>query len=189
CWARLLARVRRVGPLTQNTDEDRVQFLAGRAGWLIDNSAVIVDIQDALGKELLRVDPWPVYAATGRTLPGFVWAEAGFLTAAARDEEQQAALAFLDHLTGIEAQTILLDAPGTSWLTARLDLAIQDPWKSELLGALRAGVARPIVAGVPGEVEILERMIRAVAQQGTNPALAWQTALESLRLLASPTAP
>lgn len=189
CWARLLARVRRVGLLTQNTDEDRVQFLAGRAGWLIDNSTVIVDIQEALGKELIRVDPWPLYAATGRTLPGFVWAKAGFLAAAARDEEQQAALAFLDHLTGNEAQTILLDAPGTSWLTARLDLTIQDPWKAELLGALRAGVARPMVAGVPGEVEILERAVRAVAQQGTNPALAWQTALESLRLLASPTAP
>ena len=189
CWARLLARVRRVGLLTQNTDEDRIQFLAGRAGWLIDNSAAIVDIQDTLGKELIRVDPWPVYAATGRTLPGFVWTEAGFLAASNRDEEQQAALAFLDYLTGIEAQTILLDAPGTSWLTVRLDLAIQDPWKADLLGALRAGVARPMVAGMPVEVEILERAVRAVVLQGTNPALAWQSALESLRQLVAPTAP
>lgn len=189
CWTRLLARVRRVGLLTQNTQDDRTQFLAGRAGWLIDDSASIVDIQEAVGKEWIRVDPSPVYAATGRTLPGFVWTEAAFLAAAARGEEQEAALAFLGYLSGIEAQTILLDAPGTTWLTVRLDLTIQDPWKAELFGALQAGVARPMVAGTPGEVEILERTARAAALQGTNPALAWQTALESLRLLASPAAP
>lgn len=189
CWTRLLARVRRVGLITQNTDEDRVQFLAGRAGWLIDDSTAIVEIQEALGKEFVRVDPSPVYAATGRTLPGFVWARAAFLSTTAGDGEQMAALAFLDHLAGIEAQSLLLNAPGTTWLTARLDLPIQDPWKSEILGALRAGVALPVVAGIPGEVEVLERAARAAAVQGTNPALAWQTALENLRQLAFPTAP
>ncbi|MGH2625248.1 MAG: hypothetical protein ACRDHY_01185 [Anaerolineales bacterium] len=189
CWLRLLARVRRVGLLTQNTDEDRAQFLAGRAGWLIDDSSAIVEIQQAVGRELVRVDPWPLYAATGRTLPGFVWAEAAFLSAAAQDEEREAALAFLEHLPGVAAQSILLEAPGTTWLTVRMDLTIQDPWKAGILGALRAGVARPVLAGIPGEVEILERAARAAALQGTNPALAWQSALESLRLLASPAAP
>jgi NADPH:quinone reductase-like Zn-dependent oxidoreductase len=88
-----------------------------------------------------------------------------------------------------ESQQALLNAPGTHWRTVRTDMDAVDPWKDQLLQALRSGVLRPVVPGVPPEMELLERAARAVALQGTDPDLAWQTAVDSYRLLLTPTAP
>jgi hypothetical protein len=99
------------------------------------------------------------------------------------------AIAFLNSLIQPESQQALLDAPGTRWRTVLTDLEPIDPWKAQLLDALRSGVLRPVMSALPPVAEILERAARAVAVQGTEPELAWQTALDSYRLLLTPTAP
>jgi ABC-type glycerol-3-phosphate transport system substrate-binding protein len=189
CWIRLVSVIARAGEIAADAQGDRKVFLEGRAGWLIDDTEADAEILSALGAEFVRVDPWPVYGLSGLAIPGFVWTEAAFLVSGSDAAQRSMAIAFLNSLIQPESQQALLDAPGTRWRTVLTDLEPIDPWKAQLLDALRSGVLRPVMSALPPVAEILERAARAVAVQGTEPELAWQTALDSYRLLLTPTAP
>lgn len=189
CWIRLVSVIARAGEIASDAQGDRQVFLEGRAGWLIDDTEADAEILSALGADFVRVDPWPVYGLSGLILPGFVWTEAAFLVSGSDPAQRTMAVAFLHSLIQPESQRALLDAPGTRWRTVRTDLEPIDPWKAQLLEALRSGVLHPVMSAIPPEAEILERAARAVAVQGTQPDVAWQTALDSYRLLLTPTAP
>ncbi|MEX0787256.1 MAG: extracellular solute-binding protein [Anaerolineales bacterium] len=189
CWIRLVSLIAGAGTITSDAQGDRQVFLDGRAGWLIDDTQNDAEILSALGPDFVRVDPWPVYGLSGLTIPGFVWTEAAFLVSDSDPAQLTMAAAFLDSLIQPDSQEALLNTPGTRWRTVRTDLGAIDPWKDQLLEVLRSGVLRPVLSGIPPEAEILERAARAVAVQRTEPELAWQTALDSYRLLITPTAP
>jgi len=189
CWIRLVGVIAQAGEIASDAQGDRRAFVEGRAGWLIDDTEASGEVLSALGPDFVRVDPWPVYGLSGLAIPGFVWTESAFLVSGSNPEQLTMAVAFLDSLIQSDSQEALLNAPGTHWRTVRTDVDAIDPWKDQLLQALRSGVLRPVVSGVPPEMEILERAARAVAVQGTDPDLAWRTALDSYGLLLTPTAP
>lgn len=106
CWLALLATF----PGEYYSDADLEAFKAGEVPMIIDGTWSLAGIVDSLGEDVVAIDPWPTLA--GGRLAGVVRTEVMYLGGLASPDETAAALVFVEHVIGDEAQLILSDPAG-----------------------------------------------------------------------------
>ncbi len=181
CWLDLLRTLALAGPVAYNSDEDFDRFAEGEAAWLIDGTWQRHRLLDSLSEAALAIDPWPVYAFTGRPLAGFVWTENAYLVEGLGPEDREANWEFVRFLVSLQAQQALADPQGAAHLPVTAGVLTSDPLMSQAMVALESGVPHPIRPEVALYGLPMERSIYAVLRQGADLNLAQLRALNRIR--------
>lgn len=177
CWLELLQLMSAAGPVTIGGQEDLLLFEQSQSGWYIGSTEEVERLNQSLGENALSIDRWPLYAGTGRRLSGFVWTENAYLHSDVGETDLPANLEFLLFLISPEAQLTLAGSHGGKFHSVRPSVQPEDPQLVQIKAALELGVPLPIWAGTISYHEALERAIRAVSIQGTDPPSAYERAL------------
>ncbi len=173
-WIRLLLRFTEAGDTTFDTAEDLKQFKAGRACVILEGTGQRQDLAEAIGPEHLAIDPWVT------PLSGFVQSENLYLSARAQGDERKAAVAFIKFFLSPEAQALLADPNHAAHLPAARGVALPDPLTQAAAVALEGGVPFPILPEIEAYEEPLSEALRAVFEQGADPAEALQQAYDAI---------
>jgi maltose-binding protein MalE len=181
CWLGLLTEFSRAGPVTFNSDQDLELFESGQVAWLMETTARADRLRQAIGESNLVVDPWPVYAATGDRMAGFVWTENAYLSAALDPKDLEVAWAFARFVVSPQAQRILSETLGIGHVPVLQSLEVDQPRLSQARAILSRGVPMPRTQDLTPIAEALEWAARVVAVQGGDPAVALEGALGLLR--------
>ncbi|TFH34768.1 MAG: extracellular solute-binding protein, partial [Anaerolineales bacterium] len=183
CWLELLSQIATLGRVVFNSEEDIELFKSGQAAWLIASSELRGELTEALGVTNLKIDPWPIYDATGFPLRGFTWSENAYLVAGSTELDLEASWGFLQFLFGPEGQEILSDPDGAAHIPSLSTVDPPDSLIREATSMLMAGVSLPL----HGELVLAEgpllAAIQAVTLQGADPAFALRMAHERFDLL------
>jgi ABC-type glycerol-3-phosphate transport system substrate-binding protein len=180
CWLELLQFMSASGPVTMDSDEDLLLFESSESGWYLGSTEELESLNQILGENVVSIDPWPHYARTGRRLSGFVWTENAYIHAGVDEIDLAANLEFLLFLISPEAQLTLAGIHGGRFNSVRPSVRPEDPQLEQIKATLELGVPLPIWAGPDPYHEALERAIRAVGIQGTDPNTAYERALLDL---------
>lgn len=180
CWLGLMEELGRAGRIVFRSDEDLNLFQAGSAGWLMETSDKARALQEALGASSLKVDAWPRYAPTDRTMTGFVWTENAYIIEGASVEDAEAGWAFLRFLVSSDAQEILSDPKEARHLPVLTSLDPADPLMNMMASFVRVGVPLPLRTDLARFYGPLEGAIEDVARQGIAPERAIEIAVEKL---------
>jgi ABC-type glycerol-3-phosphate transport system substrate-binding protein len=181
CWLTLLTRLRGFGPLVFNMDKDVASFSMGHSPWLIESTQLQPELAKAVGAKGLAIDPWPIYEPTGQRLRGFVWTENAYFVRSLPAEDLEASWAFVISLLSPEAQSRFADALGSRHLPVLRSVTPPDATLARIQEVLDQGVAEPLVPDLSLYAVPLERAILAVTGQGTDPAVAYQRALDTIQ--------
>ena len=185
CWLELLSEIADLGQVVFESEDDLQRFKIGQAAWLIGSSELRAELIEAIGVTNLKVDPWPLYDATGFPLRGFTWSENAYLAAGSAETDLEASWAFLQFLFGQEGQEILSDPGGAAHIPSISASEPPDTLMLEVSSMLRAGVPMPLRNELVLVREPLLAAIQAAVLQGSDPAFALRMAEERLDLLSS----
>ncbi len=186
CWLTLLQQLAGAGPGVVDTEEDRLAFQEGRSAWLVESTLARRDLLAVLPKGNLRVDPWPVYQATGKPLRGFLWTENAYLPLTASGPDLEATWSFLQFLLDPGNQQFLSDPLGAGRVPVVAGVEPLDPLAREIQAALAGGEPRPFALEGEQDLRPLVSAVRLAALQGGDPRLAMELALLQL-IPATPT--
>ncbi|MFP3852913.1 MAG: extracellular solute-binding protein [Anaerolineales bacterium] len=187
CWLRLLDRLGKAGPAVFDSDEDLELFLQGETMWLMESTSRMVQLQQALGEELLAVDSWPLYEPTGEPLEGAVWTENAYFPTWSSDQDFEAAWSFATFMLAPENQRFLSQARGVKHLPALTSVDLQEDAMQQAMRVLNAGVPLTSVLEDDRIRRELSTAIRLVVADGGDPELALGLALEEIRRARIPT--
>ena len=180
CWLELLRDLSPAGPVVFNSDEDRILFEGGTAGWMIESTEHFDELSEALGEAALSIDPWPVYEATGGPLAGYVWTENAYFSSEQSPDDFEAAWEFIEFLLSEDSQLALSNPNGAAHIPVHISAPPLPGHVGQMHAALLDGTALPMQEPRPEFVEVLERAARAVSVLGTPVELALQRAITEL---------
>lgn len=187
CWLRLLDRLGRAGPVTFDSAEDLNLFQAGETLWLLDSTSQMIPLQQVLGEDVLTIDPWPLYEATGESLLGSVWTENAYFFSQSSDQDFEAAWSFASYLLAPDNQLSMAQARGVGHLPALADVELDDPLLMQASRALDTGIPQANLAVDEQVRRELFTAVRLVVADGGDPELALGLALEEIRQARIPT--
>lgn len=185
CWLEVLSELADLGQVVFESEDDLQRFKTGQAAWLIGSSELRADLIESIGVTNLKVDPWPLYDATGFPLRGFTWSENAYLVAGSIESDLEASWNFLQFLFGKDGQGILSDPGGAAHIPSTSASDPTDTLMLETSSMLRAGVPLPIGDELVQVQEPLLAAIQAAVVQGSDPAFALRMAEERFELLSS----
>ena len=185
CWLELLSQIADLGRVVFDSEDDLELFKIGQAAWLIGSTELRAELTEAIGVTNLKVDPWPLYDATGFPLRGFTWSENAYLVAGSTESDLEASWTFLQFLFGHQGQQILSDPAGAAHIPSTSALDPPDSLMLEASSMLRAGVPLPLRDELTLAQEPLMAAIQSAVLQGSDPAFALKMAEERLDLLRS----
>lgn len=174
-WLELLRSFDQAGPTDFNSDRDLGLFKEGRIGLIIDGSWNRNELEKAIGKENLAIDPWP--EVTGGKLSGFVQADNLYLNASLRGDERYGALLFMGFMMAREVQSILARA---GHIPSVMDVNVDDPLLKQAMDAFEGGAPYPIDPGLPAYIDPLEAAMRSVFEEHADPKAALQKAYDEI---------
>jgi maltose-binding protein MalE len=169
CWLNILQQFRQAGPVTLNTDEDLLKFEAGQAAWLVDGSWNSSRIVEALGKDNVSIDPWPVYSPTGNVLYGYARSRDIFFSTTAEEQDFDAAWILARYLLTPEVQEDFASATSGQNVPVLKSLPTTERWLQELMVAIAMDVPLPRFPEFNIFVEHLETAAVDVARREYNP--------------------
>jgi ABC-type glycerol-3-phosphate transport system substrate-binding protein len=173
-WLKLLLEFNRLGPVSFNGNNDVDLFKAGKVGLIVDGSWNLPALADAIGAEMITVDPWPVSA--GGSLSGYVQTDALFLNANIRGDEQLAALRFMGYLLDKEVQGLLSEG---GFIPSVVDAQPQNELIRDAMLAFRGGTPYPVVPTVEylrPYWDALNAAIQSVIERDVDPTEALKIA-------------
>jgi ABC-type glycerol-3-phosphate transport system substrate-binding protein len=185
CWLELLAQVAGLGPVEFGGDEALQRFKAGQAAWLIASSELRDELIRSIGVTNLKVDPWPLYDATGLPLRGFTWSENAYLAAGSTELDLESSWGFLQFLFSPEGQEILSNPSAAAHIPSTNAFEPNDALMLEASSMLRSGVPLPIQEELVLVEEPLLAAIQTVVLQGSDPTFALKMAEQRYELLSS----
>lgn len=192
-WVNLLINFELVGPTTYLSERDQELFQGGSIGIIIDGTWNMELHAEAIGKENLMIDPWPVYG--DGSLSGYVQAEDLFLNSQLGANNLDVTLEFMQYFSSTDAQTILA---GAGMIPAVTDLQlvgdINQRHTTQAMIALAGGSAYPALPEMTVYLAPMDVALRSVFDLGVAPEIALQTAedtiiieLENFRAARTPT--
>ncbi|MEA3439565.1 MAG: extracellular solute-binding protein [Chloroflexota bacterium] len=174
-WINLLIDFELVGPTTYLSERDQELFQAGSIGIIIDGTWNTELHAEAIGKENLVIDPWPVYG--DGSLSGYVRAEDQFLNSQLSANNLDITLEFMQYFSSPDAQTILA-AAGMIPAVTDLQLVgdINQRHTTQAIIALAGGSAYPALPEMTVYLAPMDVALRSVFDLGVAPEIALQTA-------------
>ena len=106
-WFELLEAYDEAGAVTFNTNYDLEKFKQARVGTIIDGSWNISMLAQAIGAEMLAIDPWPIYGSGH--MSGWVETDSVFLNSNTTGNNRFAALSFMGYLLDPNVQMHLAE--------------------------------------------------------------------------------
>jgi maltose-binding protein MalE len=158
-WLNLLVSFRDAGPVDFYTNRDLDYFSTGRAGFIIDSTANLRMLSQALGDKLV-IDPWPTYK--NGHLSGFIRTENVYLNGNLNPDQRYNPLLFMGFLLSPEVQQVLTRADRIPVVPAA---QIDDPLLRQAVEAFKKATAYPIHPGTAVYWEPLETALFSVFTQ------------------------
>jgi arabinogalactan oligomer / maltooligosaccharide transport system substrate-binding protein len=177
-WMDLLAAYEDADPnATLNDQAEAIEaFAAGKVGFLIGDSELIPQLQDAIGAENLAVDPWPTYGDGG--LLGFVETNAVYMNWHATYFRRTISWEFMSYLVGERAQTLFAT---NRHIPTRVGIETEDPLLQEAAAIVADGAPLPVSPEISLYVEELNGAIAGVFEEGQDPQAALDDAAAAIR--------
>ena len=169
-WMQMLIEFNEMGADTWYSDNDLAKFKAGETGWIIDGTWSFNEAQTALGDDLV-IDLWP------EGMSGYVMTDMVYLNPNNSTMESKYSKQFIQYLIGKDAQTAssLFDP---NFIPVNMTVEPTNPYIKAMMDALSGGVswiAKPEMDEYWGPIETA---IRSVLEDGTDPLVALQLALD-----------
>jgi arabinogalactan oligomer/maltooligosaccharide transport system substrate-binding protein len=172
-WLNLLNSFKDAGPVEWYTDNDVNLFKAGQVGVIIDGTWNLSGIVEVLDEEIVSIDPWP----TG--MSGYVQNDNLYLNANAEGDDKAATWAFMQYLESPDAQKMIAEN-NTGFIPNVAGVEVPDRLRQEAVIAFEGGVAFPVIPEMGAYWGPMETAIRSVVDEGTDPAVTLQTALDAI---------
>lgn len=190
CWLGLMQRLGQAGRPVFNTDDDLSRFESGQSAWLIESTARMEELAQAIGEANLAIDAWPLDADTGQHLTGYVWTENAYLTSTARGADLEASWAFMAYLLAPETQASMDEIDAGRRVPSVVGVPLADPVLAQARTVLEGNLPRPYAEDLNRLTGPLDTALRlVVGQSGKIPLVTMATLQEIQKLnLATPTA-
>lgn len=181
-WLAMLDRFGQGGPLSYYGDDDLERFAAGQVGWIIDGTWNRQRLADALGKDVLKIDPWPMYG-NGR-MGGFLEVETLYLNPQIDRARSEAAWALMAFLASPEAQQVLHD---NGHIPVSIEIGITDPLVQQAMVAFGDNTLLPNLPALEQYWGPLDEAIQSATEPGVElrPGYSEALALAARRIRAA----
>lgn len=136
-WLEMITRFEEAGPVDINAEDDISLFLQGRVGVIIDVLANSPSLVEAIGPEMLAIDPWP------DKMSGFVQSEGIYLNGNLDAQTLECSWSFMEFLLSEEAQMIFSDPTLAGFIPSILGLELEDPLQAQASAAFAGGTTYP----------------------------------------------
>lgn len=174
-WIKLLQTFAQAGPPDYYTDNDMDLFKQGRVGFVVGATWDRSALAEALGEDLLDIDPWPTHDQGA--LMGFIQTDNLFLNTRTPETNVELAWLFMEHLLSAPSQARM----GETGLLPVVDVSLDDRLAGQALTALAGGVAYPIDPKFQAYLLPLDQALRSVFESGVPADQALLTAEEAVR--------
>jgi maltose-binding protein MalE len=169
-WMQMLIEFKELGAAPWYSDNDLKRFKRGKAGWIIDGTWSFNEAHSALGDDL-AIDLWP------QGMSGYVMADMIYLNPNTSTMERLISKEFIQYLVGYEAQTAssLFDP---DFIPVNMAVEPTNRYIKDMMTALSGGeswIAKPEMDEYWGP---METAIRSVLEDGSDPLVALQLALD-----------
>ncbi len=179
-WMQMLIEFNELGADPWYSDDDLLKFKAGKAGWIIDGTWNFNEAYSALGDDL-AIDVWP------EGMSGYVMTDMIYLNPNSSTFESKISKEFIQYLIGNDAQTAssLFDP---DFIPANMTVEPTNVYIKDMMTALSGGdswIAKPEMDEYWGP---METAIRSVLEDGSDPLIALQLALDIIAQTLEPQA-
>lgn len=174
-WINLLKRFEEAGPPNYYTDEDLQRFKEGNVGWIIDGTWNMQELAEAIGAKNLAIDPWPRYE--DGHLSGYVRAQNLYMNAGVKEDNLLATEKFIEHFLSPASQAFLAEA---GYIPSVKTVPLEDTLIEQAMLALADGTAYPVVPEMAYYSLNMDICLRAIFEEGADPAEALQSAAEAI---------
>lgn len=160
-WLNLLQSLQKLGPVAYNTDEDLKTFSSGNTGIIFDGTWNLNQLEEAVGKDNLAVDPWPMYS--GGHMAGFLQVENLYLNPNLSEEDRKTAWALMEFLLSNRSQ-FLLERAGI--IPAVIGIKPTDSLHGRVMEALQGDFPLPIRPEMQAYWDPMNRLVATYLNKG-----------------------
>jgi len=187
-WINLLRRLELAGPLGAMKDRDLELFKERKTGLIIDGTWNRQALADAVGPANIAIDPWPMHE--NGALAGYVQSENIYLSTQTTGDSLEASLKFIETFLAPQSQAKLADI-------GRIPAAMGDDVVDPILNPILSEATKALAGGVPFPPSTdfsvysmyLDIALKSIFEGHEDPALALETAANSIRAVQAGLAP